>query len=186
MKEQEVKSNQKTEANTKSDKNRSKKGSQKKVIIIAAAVVLLIAAVVSVLYLCGVFTPKIEPSNGVVGKITDDWDPGVEEPSDAKSGTQIPGYSSAEMKAGDTALTLSIGNPKENKVGFFASLVLEDGTVLYESPLLEPGQGLTEVPLSQTLEKGVYNAKVVYQCVALDEAHMPLNSAESGFTLIVN
>ena len=182
MKEQEVKSNQKAEVSAKSEKNSTKK----KVIIIAAAVVLLIAAAAAVLFLCGVFTPKTEPANGVIGRISDDWDPGVEEPTSGKSGTQIPGYSSAEMNAGDTSLKLSIGNPKENKVGFFASLVLEDGTVLYESPLLEPGQGLTEVPLSKTLEKGAYNAKVVYRCVALDETNTPLNSAESGFTLIVN
>lgn len=173
--------NKNSEINTKTE-NKSKK----KAIIIIVAVVLLAAAAVAALYFCGVFTPKVEPSNGVVGKITDDWDPGVEEPTGAKSGTQIPGYSSAEMKAGDTSLKLSIGNPKDNQVGFFASLVLEDGTVLYESPLLEPGQGLTEVPLSQTLEKGTYNAKVVYRCVVLDEENTPLNSAESGFTLIVN
>ena len=90
------------------------------------------------------------------------------------------------MNAGDTSLKISIGNPKENEVGFFASLELEDGTVLYESELLKPGQGLTEIPLSKTLEKGTYNAKVVYHCVSLDEAHTPLNSAESGFVLIVN
>ena len=89
------------------------------------------------------------------------------------------------MSAGDTSLTLSIGNPKENKVGMFAELQLEDGSVLYESPLLSPGQGLTEVPLNKTLDKGVYNAKVVYRCVLLDEKNTPLNAAESGFQLIV-
>ena len=167
------------------EKSATDKKSKKKGIIIVAAVVILIAAAVLTLWLCGVFTPKSEPANGVVGRISDGWDPGIEEPASSKSGTQIPGYSSAEMNAGDTSLTLSIGNPKDNKVGFYASLVLEDGTVLYESPLLEPGQGLTEIPLTETLEKGTYTAKVVYRCVALDEEHTPLNSAESGFTLIV-
>ena len=167
------------------EKPATDKKSKKKVIIIVAAVVVLAAAAVLTLWFCGVFTPKTEPANGVVGQITDDWDPGVEQPTSAKSGTQIPGYSNAEMNAGDTSLKMSIGNPKENKVGFFASIVLDDGTVLYESELLKPGQGLTEVPLSKTLEKGTYDAKVVYQCVALDEKNTPLNSAESGFTLIV-
>ena len=166
--------------NTKTDKKKNT------IIIIVAAAVILIAAAAA-LYFSGVFTPKSEPANGVVGRITDDWDPGIEEdPTSAKSGTQIPGYSTAVMKSGDTTLKLSIGNPKENQVGFFASLVLADGTVLYESELLKPGQGLTEIPLTQTLEKGKYDAKVVYKCVALDEDNTPLNSAESGFTLIVN
>lgn len=166
-----------------------KKKSKKKIIIIISAAVLVIAAAVMIMAICGVFDPPKpkEEAKGVVGVITDDWDPNVEpDPSsDQKSGTRIPGYSSAEMNSGDTSLKLSIGNPKENKVGMFAELQLEDGTVLYQSPLLSPGQGLTDVPLNKTLDKGTYNAKVVYRCVLLDEKNTPLNAAESGFKLIV-
>jgi len=90
------------------------------------------------------------------------------------------------MKEGDTTLTLSIGNPKANSVGFFATLKLQNGDVLYESELLEPGQGLTEIPLTHTLSKGTYDAAVVYKCVLLDEENTPLNAAESVFKLIVN
>ena len=89
------------------------------------------------------------------------------------------------MKAGEKSLKLSIGNPKDNKCGFYATLKLEDGTVLYESELLKPGYGLTEVPLNKTLESGEYTAMVVYKCVTLDEEETPLNSAESEFKLIV-
>lgn len=40
------------------------------------------------------------PSNGVVGKISDDWDTGIEEEtSPEKTGIQISGYSTAEMKS---------------------------------------------------------------------------------------
>ena len=166
-----------------------KKSNKKSIIIIISAAVLVIAAAVTIMAVCGVFSPPApkEEAKGVVGVITDNWDPNVEPDPSAKqkSGTRIPGYASAEMNAGDTSLTLNIGNPKENKVGMFASLQLEDGTVLYESPLLSPGQGLTEVPLNKTLEKGTYNAKVVYRCVLLDEKYTPLNAAESGFQLIV-
>ena len=179
--ETKLKTNQKANRDNKSEKD-----SKKTIVIIVAAVIVIAAATLAALLIIGVFKPEPEPANGVIGQITDDWDPGVENPEPAKSGTQIPGYDSAEMKAGDASLKLSIGNPKENNVGFYASLVLEDGTVLYESTLLKPGQGLTEIPLSKTLDKGTYNAKVVYQCVALDENNTPLNAAESGFTLIVN
>ena len=170
--------------------NQTKK-QKKKAIPIIAVILLVAAAVVLTLILTGAFrqNPDNEPDDhkGVTGYITDDWDTGVEETSAApKKGTQIPGYSSAEMKAGETSLHLSIGNPKENTVGMFATLRLADGTVLYESPLLKPGQGLTEIPLSKTLEKGTYDAMVVYQCVLLDEKNTPLNAAESGFTLYVN
>ena len=167
-------------------KNTEKKSNKKVIIIIVAAVIVLAAATVLILALNGVFSPKSEPSNGVVGVISDNWDPGIEQTDgEAKKGTQIPGYSTAEMTAGDTSLKLSIGNPKDNKVGMYATLKLGDGTVLYKSELLKPGQGLTEVPLDKTLEKGEYDAIVEYQCVVLDENNTPLNSAESGFKLIV-
>ena len=72
-----------------------------------------------------------------------------------------------------------------NRVGFLAELRLEDGTALYTSPLLEPGQAVMLVPLEKTLAAGVYKAMVVYSCVTLDEKHTPLNGAVSGFTLYV-
>ena len=165
----------------------AEKKSKKKLIIIITAVVLIIAAAVCILFAAGVFNKKAEPSKGVVGVISDDWDPDVEEPTGSQqSGTRIPGYSSAQMNAGDETLVISIGNPKENKVGFFATVKLSDGTVLYKSELLKPGQGLKEIPLDQTLEKGVYDAAVLYQCVLLDEENTPLNASESAFKLYVD
>ncbi len=160
----------------------------KKKLLIIIIVILIIAALVvgGVVVYNNFFAEQPTTSNGVVGKISSDWDTGMEDETSPKSkGTQIPGYSTAEMKAGDTSLHISIGNPKSNECGFYATLKLEDGTVLYKSELLEPGYGLTEVPLSKTLEKGEYSAIVYYECVTLDEEHTPLNSAESEFTLIV-
>lgn len=159
--------------------------------IIGIASVVLVAALAVLAVL--IFQPKeemIEDAEGVVGRIYDDWDPGVQQADDSSKnpsqGVQIPGYSMAEMKEGDTTLKLSIGNPKENNCGFYASVELDDGTVLYESEILKPGQGLTVIPLSQTLKKGTYDAAVCYNCVTLSEKHTPLNSARSEFTLVVN
>ena len=135
--------------------------------------------------------PANEPAKGVVGRISDNWDTEVSNPSQdgessgSKRGTQIPGYSSASMNEGDMSLKLRIGNPPDNHVGFIAVLKLKDGTILYESPLLNPGQGLEEVPLTQTLKKGTYEAVVEYRCILLEDGKTPLNSAESGFTLYV-
>ncbi|MCI7085199.1 hypothetical protein MR988_03690 [bacterium] len=163
------------------------KSNKKPLIIIIAILVIAALAVGGVVVYNGFFAEKPTPSNGVVGKISDGWDTGLEdETAPKKTGIQIPGYGTAVMKSGDESLSLSIGNPKENKCGFYATLKLEDGTVLYESELLKPGYGLTEVPLNQTLEAGEYTAMVVYKCVTLDEEHTPLNSAESEFKLIVS
>lgn len=130
--------------------------------------------------------PTSKGSSGVVGKISDGWDTGIEKETAPPSGKiQIPGYSYAEMKTGDDSLRISIGNPPENKCGFYATLKLVDGTILYKSELLEPGYGMTEVPLNQTLDAGEYRAIVLFECVSLDEKHTPLNSAESEFKLTV-
>ena len=167
--------------------DKSKEKSNKKLIILIIAVLLVAALVVGgVLVYQSLLVEEPTVSKGVVGKISPDWDTGIENEASAQpAGVQIPGYGTAEMNSGDESLHLSIGNPKTNECGFYTTLKLEDGTVLYESELLKPGYGLTEVPLSQTLEKGEYTAVVVYRCVTLDEEETPLNSAESEFTLIV-
>ncbi len=160
----------------------------KKIILSAVIAVLLIAvlAAVGIVVYNNFFAEKPVPSDGVVGKISADWDTGAKEGTSPQSaGIQVPGYGTAEMKEGDKSLYLSIGNPKSNECGFYATLKLEDGTVLYESELLKPGYGLTEVPLTETLKAGKYTAIVYYECVTLDDEHTPLNSAESEFTLIV-
>ena len=59
---------------------------------------------------------------------------------------------------------IPIGNPKENECGFYATLKFEDGTGLYESELLKPGYGLTDLPLLQTLETGEYTA-IIFSAV---------------------
>lgn len=160
----------------------------KKSNIIAAGAILLIAVIAAIgVFVSGRIHDEKEPenTNGVVGVVSDGWDTGLDDQPTESASIQIPGYSMAEMKEGDTSLHLSIGNPENNSCGFYATLMLEDGTVLYESELLNPGYGLTEIPLSETLQKGEYTAIVLFQCVTLDDTHAPLNSAESEFTLIV-
>ena len=167
--------------------DKTKEKSKKKLLVIIAVILVIAAlAVGGVVVYNSFFAGTPVPSNGVVGKISDGWDTGIESETSPKSGgIQIPGYGTAVMNAGDESLKLSIGNPKANKCGFYATLKLEDGTVLYKSELLEPGYGLTEVPLNQTLDAGEYTAMVCYECVTLDNEHTPLNSAESEFKLIV-
>lgn len=167
----------------KNTKERSKKN------LFIALIAILIIAIVGIggiVVYNSFFAEDPTPPKGVVGKVTDGWDTGLEDETASPSqGIQIPGYGTAVMRAGDTSLALSIGNPKANKCGFYATLKLADGTELYKSELLKPGYGLTEVPLSQTLTVGEYTAIVYYQCVTLDAEHTPLNSAESEFKIIV-
>ena len=124
-------------------------------------------------------------STGVSGVIAEGWDSGIDNGGVEYSEVQIPGYKDAKMKEGDKILHLSIGNPDVNNVDLYASVELEDGTVLYESDLLEPGYGIKDIPLAETLKKGTYKAYVVYRIVSADEAHTPMNTARSEFILYV-
>lgn len=161
------------------------------IVLILIVVIGIAAAAVFLLLPKEENKPAEESARGVVGRISDNWEPDVSRPpqdsdsSEPKRGTQIPGYSSAAMNEGDLSLKLRIGNPPDNHVGFIATLKLRDGTVLYVSPLLKPGQGLEEIPLTQTLKKGTYDALVEYRCILLEDEKTPLNAAESGFTLYV-
>jgi len=104
-------------------------------IAIIAALIVAIGALSAVLIYNNINSQPAAPTQGVVGEIRTDWDTGIDENSKGsdntkKTGVQIPGYSTAEMNAGDTSLHISIGNPKSNTCGLYATLRLSDGTVL--------------------------------------------------------
>lgn len=77
----------------------------------------------------------------MAGVIFNGWDTGIENSGSGMGTILVPGYSTAEMNERDTTLKLSIGNPGDNRCGFYATLMPEDGTVLYESELPKPGYG---------------------------------------------
>lgn len=156
---------------------------KKKLILIIAIIVLAALAALAAVFLLS--RDSQDAGNGVTGEITDNWDSGIDHGSVESSGIQIPGFKEAEMKEGDDTLHLNIGNPQENNAGFLVTVKLEDGTVLYESPVLEPGQGISELPLLTSPKKGTYTAYAEYQVVTLDEEHTPMNTARTIFTLNV-
>ena len=156
------------------------------IIILIATVILLAGALVTVYIVSNQSKEVTAPdSAGVGGEIVENWDPNIDnEPTHGVDDAIIPGYGNAEMKAGDTTLTLSIGNPSENTVGLYAALIVDDKQ-LYRSPLLKPGQGIKSIPLNKTLEKGKYDAYVLYQIVDLNKPDTKLNSVRSALELIV-
>ncbi len=129
--------------------------------------------------------PEYQGSSGSVDAEASEWDDGLSAPSEIEGRILVPGYSGAKMQAGATTLTLRIGNPAENTCYLQATLQLEDGTVLYESGLIEPGKGFDQIELNQTLEAGSYDAFVHYQGYSMDDEPQILNSCDSAFTLTV-
>jgi len=157
-------------------------------ILLAVVLVLLVVAIVIggiVLYYQVNDSDKQQGTSGNVDSSATEWDDGLSAPSEIEGRILVPGYSAAKMEAGSTVLKLRIGNPEENNCYLKATLKLEDGTVLFESDLIEPGKGFDEITLTQTLEVGTYNAVVHYQGFSMDEEPQTLNSCDSAFTLNV-
>ncbi|HMM32290.1 MAG TPA: hypothetical protein PKB13_10990 [Clostridia bacterium] len=98
-------------------------------------------------------------------------------------GIEIPGYKSITIDANQKDVFVNFVNPEGNPCYFVISLVLEDGTELYKSKMVEPGMGLYKITLNHELEPGEYPAIVKYETFGLDGLE-PMNGAEIKFILI--
>ena len=96
----------------------------------------------------------------------------------------IPGYDTLSFKAGKKTQEVTLHNPKENTCYFKMSLILEDGTTIWTSDLLEPGKAFTKIKLDKSLAKGTYsNVKLRYACYSLKDQSQ-LNGAEIKVTIV--
>ena len=98
----------------------------------------------------------------------------------------IPGYESLSFEAGKLKQSICLANPKQNTCGFIISLFMEDGTELWKSGEIKPGENSEPVTLSKALDAGTYpNSVLKYQCFRLDNNKTPLNGAETKLSVIV-
>lgn len=120
--------------------------------------------------------------------------PGISKPGNATTpaveknpdSIAIPGYEMLELKADSKEQSLCFPNPEQNMCYFQISMCLEDGTLLWQSELIEPGKTSKPTVLSKVLSKGTYpNAVLRYACFRMDEDLTPLNVAETKVTLWV-
>ena len=99
----------------------------------------------------------------------------------------IPGYEGIALKADTKQQTVGLPNPPQNTCYFKITLTLEDGTVLWQSELVEPGEVSEPIKLKQPLKKGTYpNSLLRYECFTMDGNLSPLNSAATKLTLRVS
>lgn len=98
----------------------------------------------------------------------------------------LPGYGWIPLTSGKLEQEQTFPNPPQNFCWIRVSLLLEDGTVLWTSELVAPGESTAPVVLSQTLEPGEYkNAVLKYECFRMDDDLSPLNGGEIHLTLKV-
>ncbi|MBU3876376.1 tRNA (uracil-5-)-methyltransferase [Faecalicatena sp. AGMB00832] len=157
----------------------------------------LLAVIVLLLVCGGVFVgmnwnnwfgEKDTPATGQVDKKAEDWT-GEQEVYTGEKNTDtidIPGFDSMTFKADAAEQAVNLYNPKQNTCYFKMSLYLKDDTKLWESNLVEPGKGIYEMELLQSLPAGSYEDAILkYECFAMDEKQTPLNGSEIKLTLKV-
>lgn len=155
---------------------------RKKAVILLAAAALLLAAV-SVL-LVG---RRGEQQGGRQAKLpngeTVPQSDSVEKRTDSIA---IPGYEGISLKADSKEQEIGFPNPAQNTCYFQISLMLEDGTMLWRSELVAPGEVSDPITLEESLEAGVYpNALLKFDCYTMDGAMRALNGAATKMTLHV-
>lgn len=98
--------------------------------------------------------------------------------------TQIPGFKTLTMTTDTTEQEVYFQNPGENKVNLQLTLALADGTQLYKSDLIQPGNAVKSIKISKKLESGSYDDAILhYDCYTADG--QKCNSANLTFDLIV-
>lgn len=155
-------------------KNRNTKIWQTLVLVLSfcLAVLIMIAILLQINEDKNTFVPTINSTSATIAKNQDS--------------IAIPGYEMLELKANSKAQSLCLLNPEQNMCYFQISLYLEDGTLLWQSRLIEPGKISKPMVLSKALSEGTYpNAVLRYACYRLDEYLTPLNGAETKLTLWV-
>ena len=98
----------------------------------------------------------------------------------------VVAYESIELAADQTAQQVRFENPVDNDVWLRITLELEDGTVLWRSERLQPGQVVREIELERPLAAGSYDAVLRYEHWTYDDETKPLNGAETLLTLEVS
>ena len=98
----------------------------------------------------------------------------------------IPGYEAITLIADTLEQTICFPNPAQNGCYFQISLYLEDGTLLWKSGDVAPGESAGPMVLLQSLPEGNYeNATLRYDCFTMDKKHTQLNGAQTKLTLLV-
>lgn len=100
--------------------------------------------------------------------------------------TAIPGYEELNLKANRKQQNIALSNPSKNNCYFKITLMLDDGTILWVSNYIKPGENSEAICLNKELEKGSYNAVLKYDCFSTDGEMKRLNGAQTKLSLRVN
>ena len=100
--------------------------------------------------------------------------------------THLPAYGGLTFEAGTMEQETVLQNPGENTCLIRISLILADGTTIYQSELVKPGYYTKPITLVAPMERGIYrDVTMKYECFTDDEAQTPLNGATTKLDITV-
>lgn len=99
----------------------------------------------------------------------------------------IPGYEGISLKADTKEQEIGFPNPDQNTCYFQITLMLADGTTLWQSELVKPGEISEPITLNEPLAAGVYpNSLLKFDCYTMDGNMRSLNGAATKLTIHVS
>lgn len=155
-----------------------KKDNKKKYIFLLALLTIAISVLVC-LYIFGSRTDTQPVSSGIR------WDGNnitVARDKNEKY-IAIPCFTDLSFHANQTAQKVNIYNPEENECIMDFSIVLSDGTVIWESGDTYPGYGFHDIE-SKPLSSGTYEARIITRCFTIDKKS-ELNGSSFKFKINV-
>lgn len=99
----------------------------------------------------------------------------------------IPVVTTMYFDVGSQSQEVDITNEDSNPCAFVVSLYLADGTKLFETGTIEPGNSVKVVNLESEVKSGTYNdALLVYTCYSTDGSMTPLTRCEFVISISVS
>lgn len=96
----------------------------------------------------------------------------------------IPCFTDLTFRANQTAQKVNIYNPEENECIMDFSIVLSDGTTIWQTSNVSPGYGFHDIELTKPLHPGTYEARLVTRCFTIDKKS-ELNGSSFKFKINV-
>ena len=103
-----------------------------------------------------------------------------------KDSISVPGYAWINFVADQEDQVTPLRNPIQNDCYFKITMVLEDGTEIWRSDYMKPGETAEHIKLLKTLPEGTYkNVTLKYDCFSLSNKSS-LNNARIKLKLVVS
>ena len=116
-----------------------------------------------------------------IDELAEKWKGNQDLPSEGENKQiDVPGFKSLVFVSNQTSQKVNFYNPSENDCLFKLTLYADDKQ-LWESGYIQPSDGYYDIEISDPLDVGEYEGKLIYQCYKEDGTQ--LNSAVVSFKL---